>query len=288
MFRKGVLMMVLSSVLFSIMSALVKGLPEVPAYVMVAVRFAVGGLAMLAIFLVGLSQMCWKNRFWIVARGVSGGLAVTLFFWCIQNVGLAKAVLYSYTYVIFGALIAVPVLKERITVSQWLAIIVAMTGIALLSGLERFAIERGDFMGLMCGLLSGFAVVCITKCRSTDSSANILWSQCLFGLLIVAWPAAHVWVWPTLFQWGMLLVIAFFATAGQLVMTYAYKYTGATYGSLLSLLSPILGALIGVLYFKERPSATFFVGAALILLACCYLSFNPVSRAVEETGDMEE
>ncbi len=288
MFRKGVLMMLLSSLLFSIMAALVRGLPEVNSYVMAVVRFVIGSAAVLALCLFGIRDLRWRNWRWIVARGVSGGVAVVLFFWCIQHIGLAKSVLFSYTYVIFAALFAVPLLKERTRAVHWIAIAVAMSGIALLCGVQNLTIQPGDLAALACGLFSGFAVVCVTKCRSTDSSSNIFWSQCLFGLAIVALPAASSWVWPTTGQWMALVVIACFATAGQLVMTYAYKYTGATYGSLLSQLTPVLGAAIGIVYFKEHAGATFFVGAALILLSCTYLSFNPVSRAVEQAADLEE
>ena len=288
MLRKGVLMMVASSVLFSIMSALVRGLPEVSAYVMTGVRFAVGVLAVVVLCAFGFGDIRWNNWRWIVARGVSGGVAVMMYFWCIQHIGLAKATLFSYTYVIFAALFAVPILGERISLVQWGCIAVAMAGIGLLCDVHRLTIQWGDMVAVGCGLLSGFAIVCVTKCRSTDSSANIFWSQCLFGLAIVAWPAAGAWVPPTGAQWAMLLVIALFATVGQLFMTYAYKFTGATHGSLLSQLSPVLGTVIGYLYFKEPLGPTFFIGAALILLSCCYLSFNPVSRAVEAAADLEE
>ena len=60
---------------------------------------------------------------------------------------------------------------------HWACIAVAMTGIALLCDVQRFCIHLGDLVALGCGLLSGFAIVCVTKCRSTDSSANIFWSE---------------------------------------------------------------------------------------------------------------
>ena len=288
MFRKGVLMMVASSLLFSVMSALVRGMPQVNSYTMAVVRFGVGVVSVATLCAVGLGDIRWNNWRWIVARGVSGGIAVVMFFWCIQHIGLAKATLFSYTYVIFAALFAVPILGERIKPVHWACIAVAMTGIALLCDVQRLTIQTGDLVAVGCGLLSGFAIVCVTKCRSTDSSANIFWSQCLFGLAVVAWPAARAWTYPTAAQWAMLLAIALFATAGQLLMTHAYKFTGATHGSLLSQLSPILGTAIGYFCFKEPLGPTFFAGAALILLSCCYLSFNPVSRAVEEAADLEE
>ncbi|MBM4084244.1 MAG: DMT family transporter [Planctomycetes bacterium] len=287
MFRKGVLIMLVSSFFFAAMAAMVRGLPEVSSYTMATIRFLVGGLVMLAVFAVGLREMRWINWPWIVARGVSGGFAVVLFYWSIQNVGLAKGTLYSYTYSIFASLFAGPILHERIRPRHWAAIAVAMIGIALVVGVQRLTLERGDLAALACGVFSGFAVVCLTKSRRTDTSTNIFWSQCLFGLVIVAWPAATTWLWPTAGQWVFLVIIALLATAGQLTMTYAYKFTGASFGSLLSLVTPVLSSLVGILHFRERPTAGFFVGGLLILVACAYLSFNPVSQAVEETADAE-
>ena len=106
------------------------------------------------------------------------------------------------------------------------------------------------------------------------------------GLLLVAWPACHRWVAPTAAQWCALASIGLLATAGQLAMTYAYKYTGAAYGSLLSLLTPVMSAAIGVTYFGEAPGTGFYVGSLLVLVACAYLSFDPVRRpqAAIETG----
>ena len=287
MFPRGVLVMLLAAVIFAVMSAMARGLPGLSCYAITGVRFVVGGLAMMAVFSLGIREMRWTNWPWIIARGISGGMAVMMYFWAISHVGLSKAVLYNCTSVIFSALFAVPFLREHITARHWATVAVALAGIALVTGVQDLSVSMTDLTALSCGLFSGFAYVCITKCRKTDSSTNIFWSQCLFGLAIVGWPAFRTWGAPSAVQWMMLLGIALFATAGQLAMTYAYKFTGAAYGSLLGLLTPVIGTAIGILYFKESPSAGFFVGAALILVACGYLSFNPVSRAVREVSDAE-
>jgi drug/metabolite transporter (DMT)-like permease len=281
-------MMLLSSVLFSVMSAMVRELTEVDAYTIVLMRFVVGGLVVGGLFVSGLQKMRWTNWPWITARGVSGGLACVLFYWSIQHLGLAKAVLLNYTYVIFAAIFAVPILGERIRLPHWAAMGVAAVGIALLCGVQQVAVGRGDVLALAAGVVGGFAVVSLTRCRETDSSSNIFWSQCLFGIAIAAWPAGRSWTWPTPGQWVMLIIISLLAAAGQLTMTYAYKFTGAAYGSLLSLLTPVLSAVIGILYFQEHQTASFFAGAFLVLLACGYLSLHPVTRAVRRTAEAEK
>jgi drug/metabolite transporter (DMT)-like permease len=211
-------------------------------------------------------------------------VACLLYFWAIQNLGLAKASLLSYTYVVFGALFAVPMLGEPVQPRHWAAIGTAFAGIVLLTGVTDLSVTLGDLAGLASGLLSGLAVVCVTRCRATDSSANIFWSQSWFGLLIVAWPTSLRWQAPTPGQWAMLVAIGLFAAGGQLLMTYAYKFTGATNGSLYALLTPVLSTLLGVVCFGERLGVSAVAGAALILGACAWLSFNPVADGKHTAG----
>lgn len=271
-------MMLLSSVLFTAMAVGVRGLSSVNSYTVIMARFLVGAVAVGVMFVCGLGRMRWNNWPWIVARGVSGGLAVAAHFWAIQHIGLSKGVLLLYTSVVFAALFAVPLLGEQIRATHWGAIAAAMLGVVLLCGTRRLAIEPGDLIGLASGILSGFAYVTVTKCRETDTPSNIFWSQCLFGVAIVAWPTAVHWEPPTPREWLMLLTIGAVAMCGQLAMTYAYKYTGAAYGSLLGLFTPVASALIGVLYFREPLSAGFLVGGALVLVSSLYLSLHPIQR----------
>jgi drug/metabolite transporter (DMT)-like permease len=275
---RGTLMMLLSAVFFALMGALVRGLPEVSPFTTVMGRFVGGMLVCLGLFVVGLDRPRWVNWPWLVARGAIGGAAVVLFYWSIPACGLAKATMLSYTYVVFAALLAVPILHERLRPAHWLAVAVAAAGAVLICGLGGAGFRLADLVPLLAGFLSGFAVICITRCRETDTSINIFWSQSAFGAAIAAWPMATRWVPLTPFQFAMVAAIALAAAAGQLAMTYAYKHTGATQGSLLSLLTPVLTGLIGVLYFREPGTAGFIAGAGLILVSCVYFVLSPAER----------
>jgi len=258
--------MLLSSLFFSLMSAMVRGLSEVNSYTTVAMRFIVGGLVAGALFSSGIQKLRWINWPWIVLRGVSGGIACILFYWGIQHVGLSKGVLLGYTYVIFASIFSVFILREQIKLPHWIAIATALVGAGLICGVTNLSMGSGEMVALLGGVIAGFAVVCVTKCRENDSSTNIFFSQCIFGLVIVFWPVTSHWAMPTTGQWHTLVLIGVLAAGGQLSMTYAYKYTGATQGSLLGLLTPILGTLIGVAYFREALGIGFLLGATGIAL----------------------
>ena len=153
----------------------------------------------------------------------------------------------------------------------------------LICGLENLTFSRADGIALS-GFCSGIAVICVTRSRATDTSTNIFWSQSLFGMAITAWPLAKHWELPLGTDWLWLVAIGLVAAAGQLTMTYAYKHTGASQGSLLSLTAPVMSALIGILYFHEPYSAWYVAGSTLIIGACVYMALNPVEQAAQRAA----
>lgn len=279
--------MLASAVIFSLMAAMVRGVASVNPLIMVAARFAIGILVCLAIFATGRDRPRWTAWPWLLGRGVIGGIAVILLYWSIQNVGLAKAQMLSYTYVVFAAIMAVPVLGERLRPLQWAAVLAAMLGAVILCGVQSLTFRPADWIALLSGFLSGVAVICVARCRATDTSTNIFWSQAVFGLAIVAIPATRAWVMPTPTEWLWLLLIGVFASAGQLSMTYAYKHTGASQGSLISLIAPVMSATIGVLYFHEPYTGEFLIGSALIIGSCIYMALNPVAVAAKPVAECD-
>lgn len=281
--QRGIVFMLLSALIFALMSALVRGLAVNP-YTMVMVRFVTGMLVCVGIFATGRDRPRWTSWPWLLGRGIIGGIAVILLYWAIQHVGLGKAMMISYTYVALSAALAVPVLGERLKPLQWGAVALAMVGVALLCDLRGMRFNPLDAVALLSAFCSAIAVICVTRCRATDTSTNIFWSQSVFGALIVAWPTVSHWQAPTLPQWPWLLAIGLTAAAGQLTMTYAYKHTGASQGSLLSLITPVISAVIGVLYFREQFTGSFLLGSALILVACAYMALNPVEQKPRAVG----
>jgi len=286
--HRGIIFMLLSALIFALMAALVRGVSVNP-YTMVMTRFLIGTVVCLGIFATGRDRPRWTSWGWLLGRGIIGGIAVILLYWSIQHVGLGKAQMLSYTYVVLSAVLAVPVLGERLRPLQWGAVLVAMAGVVLLCDLQNLTFRPMDAIALLSALCSAIAVICVTRCRATDTSTNIFWSQSLFGAAIAAWPTVTNWQAPTVVQWPWLLAIGLTASAGQLTMTYAYKHTGASQGSLLSLISPVVSAVIGVLYFREHFSGGFMIGSAMILAACAYMAVNPVAmaRPVAETTDAQ-
>ena len=78
---------------------------------------------------VAVSTKLWQGHLW---RGLSGSLALMLFFYCITVLPLATAVTLNYTSPLFLALLTTWVLKERLHIPLALTIALGFVGIVLL------------------------------------------------------------------------------------------------------------------------------------------------------------
>lgn len=282
----GMLVMAASSVLFSAMSLLVPLAGGVSTFVIAAARFVTGSAVILGLALFGVFRLNAEHRWLLIVRGVAGAVSVYFFYRGIMKLGLGKGTILNYSYPVFAALFAPLLLKERLTADVLAAVAVAFAGIWLVVapahapsggiGLPAIVSSVGveDLLALLGGVLAGVAVVTIRKLRETNTAYIIYLAQCVFGLLVVGWPAVTGSLVFSASLWLILLGIGILATVAQLSMTWAYRHVPATEGSILAFLVPVLNVILGAIAFGERMHPTTVAGSALVLLSCAYVAFR--------------
>jgi drug/metabolite transporter (DMT)-like permease len=78
----------------------------------------------------------------------------------------------------------------------------------------------------------------------------------------------------------VLLGVLLFSILGQLGVTYAYRYTMAVEGGVLSMFGAVVGSALGIGVLGETATPNFLAGAALVVLGGIYLT----ARGSEERG----
>ncbi len=267
--------MVSSSILFSFMAVFVRYANShysLSGWKTSEMRFAVCILVILGLSLSRKYPLKFVNYSWLASRGIFGGVAVCIFFYAINKIGMAKATVLTFTYPLWAAMLSPLVFRKPVSTGLWIAIIAASIGLYLIvippEGIV--SISAMDLLALFAGLLSGWAILSIKKLHETDSSRAILFSQCLFGLMFAIVPSyGEGYSFPP-GAWGMLILIGIVAAVAQLQMTHAYKFVGAAEGSLISILNPVLNVFLGVIFFKETLTLRMFIGCAIVFACCIY------------------
>ena len=106
---------------------------------------------------VSLVTHCWRTHLW---RGLSGSIALGLFFYCITVLPLATAVTLNYTAPLFLTLLTMLVFKDRLQLPLTIAIALGFCGVVLLlhPTMQREQLLSG-LLGLASGFLAGIAYI---------------------------------------------------------------------------------------------------------------------------------
>lgn len=263
-----------SSVAFCLMASLVRHASNIDSFKVASFRFVIGLALLGTMALFGKIKLTFVHGPLLFLRGLTGGIAVFLFFLSISKLGIGKGTTISYSYPIFAAIFGGIFLKEKIGGLKCVCIATALVGICLLSfdgnATSSFlpSVGRFELLAVLGAVFSGIAVVLVKKLHDTDSTYAIFFAQCAIGLWLVIIPANVVGVSIGYSGGVILLSIGIVAATGQLLMTEAYRHVTVATGSLLGMLVPVLSSFVGILFFHEHLSSHRLLSSAIVILSC--------------------
>jgi len=209
----------------------------------------------------------WKMHLW---RGLSGFVALMLFFYAIGALPLATAVTLNYTSPLFLALLTTLVLRERPHLPLVLAILLGFAGVVLLlqPTLHQAQLVAG-LMGLASGFLAGIAYLNV---KQLGQMGEPEWRIVFYFTLLStagggAWMAVHTFHPVSMESFFLLLGLGTTATLAQLAMTRAYREGATLVVASLAYSTVVFASLWGIVLWGEVLSAASWLGIAIIMIS---------------------
>jgi len=207
----------------------------------------------------------WGGHLW---RGISGSIALMLFFYCITVLPLATAVTLNYTSPLFLTVLTMLVFKERFHAPLAFAIALGFAGMVLLL---QPTLERDQIIPGLLGLISGFfAGIAMLNVRQLGLRGEPEWRVVFYFSLIASLISGVAMLLDTIHPVSttsllILIGLGSSGTLAQLAMTRAYR-TGKTQvvGS-LSYSTVVFSSLFGMMLWGEALPLTGWMGMALII-----------------------
>jgi drug/metabolite transporter (DMT)-like permease len=261
--------MLVAGLMFGCMGVFVKlGAPYFSNIEMVFYRSFFGLLIITAIMKtrrVSMVTRHWRAHLW---RGISGTLALVLFFYCITMLPLATAVTLNYTSPLFLTVLTMVVYKEKFNPPMTVAIGIGFCGVVLLlhPTIQRDQLLTG-LLGLISGFLAGIAYINVKQLGILGEPV----ARTVFYFTLIATVSTGVWmlfntVHPvTLRGFGILLGMGSTATFAQLAMTHAYRTGNTLVVGSLAYSTIVFASLFGMLIWKEVLPMDSWLGMALII-----------------------
>lgn len=270
--------MIFSSLGFCIVQALVKYLDtSVSSWTKAFYRSFFGIIFLLIWMLYKRKKFVFNNKPILFVRGFAGGLSLAFSFWCIDTYDLAHATFYLYTFPIFAPIFSALFFKENFKLAYIIPLITAFAGIVLNSSINEFSFSHKDIIGLLSGITAGIAISTLKTLRKTNDAEIIYFSftfisifVCILGIIFqkeqyFLFPVTTVFSFTQAFV--LLLLIGFFATISQVLMTTSYKTLSTALASILSLLTMPIVTVIAIFIFKEQCHILNLIGGLLIFLS---------------------
>ncbi len=201
-------------------------------------------------------------------RSISGIGSFLCYFLAIKQMNLIDATVLTYTAPFYTPIFWMIFTKEKkMEKGIWWTIILGFIGIALILKPTQKILKAGSVIGISAGILGSIALVSIRLLnQKMESLIRTLFYYFFISTLCTAPFAVLNWLYPTTYQWLLLISIGILMAFGQLLLTTAYMHGTASFLSPISYSMIIFTGLISWLFFKQIPSYLSFVGTVLIVI----------------------
>lgn len=267
----GSLWMLVAAVLFACMGVFVKLGADFFSHVELVFYRSVIGLLLVYLIMrsrhISAATHHWRNHLW---RGLSGTVALILFFYCITELPLATAITLNYTAPLFLTLLTTLVFKDKFHLPLTLSIGLGFVGVVLLlhPTLQQNQLLTG-LLGLISGFLAGVAYLNVKQLGMLGEPVT----RTVFYFSLIATLGSGTWMLfgtlhaVTLKSLPILLGLGGTATLAQLAMTRAYRVGKTLVVGSLAYSTVVFASLWGILLWQEILSLTSWLGIALIILS---------------------
>lgn len=286
LFVKGVIIMMIAGLVLSTGGPIIRNIDDASGFQIVFWRSVSQSIFVILFLFVRNGRNTYRA---IIDIGLPGlvaslflGLAFFGFVFSITNTTVANTMFLISTVPFFTAILAWPMLKEKVKSVTWLAILVALVGVLIMVSQALTAGRLlGNLMGIFCAASTALYVICIRWGAVGGRQIDMIPVVCIAGLvaaliaLIVE--GGEVWVSTNDLTW-CLIAGACQNGPGFMLYTLAARYVPAAELSMLGLVEVIIGPIWVWLLFSEIPAFYTVVGGSFVLSAVVGLSFWTMSR----------
>lgn len=207
-----------------------------------------------------------------------------------QTVGLkytsaANSGFLTSLYIVLVPFVATLVYGTRTGKREWMAVGLALCGIALLTlDPAHLDLNRGDLYTVAASTVFAFQLVLVNHYSKADSFLWMAWLQISVtavvawtGLLIGLEPGAH-YSWTPRFLTALAITVVCATLAAFLLQSWGQRHTTPTRAALVMATEPVFAGLTSFFYLGEQFGLRALSGAGLILAAVVLAELKPSSH----------
>jgi drug/metabolite transporter (DMT)-like permease len=275
---RGMLWMVASGVLFTLLNTILKSLSQdLEPWLVGFLRYALGAAVMLVpVLRLGGAALWPKEPGLQFLRGLMHAIGIMFWFAAVPLVTISELTAIGFSGPIFICLGAVLFLKERMTGARWAAVLIGFAGVLLVvapAGEDGWpSVHKGTLLMLVSTpIFAGSFLVAKVLTRQERSETMVLWQHLWTAVLLVPVAIAY-WMPVAAWQWGLLLLCAVLGTAGHYCATQSFRVVDISAVQSVKFLELVWASLLGLVVFGVLPTFATLAGGGVILASTLWLA----------------
>jgi drug/metabolite transporter (DMT)-like permease len=272
----GILLMTLGMLSLSINDIIYKNLTmNFPVWEAVFFRAFSGSI--ISLYLVyhsGINSIKTKKPVRHFVRAFSAVGCVVLYIFGIKYLLLSENIAIAHSAPIIAALLAVPILGEKIGMHRMLAITIGFVGVLVIikPGTDLFQLK--SLLPIGSALFMASVYLTTRSLMNTESSTSIVfyYSFALLFTSLIFFPSDFVI--PDIFNLILALSLGIMGSMGHFFMSQAARHADVAVTSPFEYSSFIFVGLMGYFFFYEIPSNSVILGGILIIISGVYVAYR--------------
>jgi drug/metabolite transporter (DMT)-like permease len=252
-------------------------LTRVPTLDFLAVRFAIASVTLVLLAPRALGRLTAESRKHAAVLGCLYGVAQIL-----QTSGLAKTPasvsgFITGMYVVATPIFAALILRSRIGRSTWLAVLLAMAGLGVLT-LNGFSIGYGEGLIFVAAMVYALHIVGLGAWSQPGQAIgmSIVQLMVITAICFVCTAPDGIVLPSRLGDWVSVVYMAVFAAAAAMLgQTWAQAHLPPARAAIIMSMEPVFAALFAVLLGGESATIRMIFGGLMVLAAMLIVELVP-------------
>ena len=200
-------------------------------------------------------------------RCLSGLIALVAIFIALRNLPLATVVSITFAAPIFTTIFSIFLLKEKVGLYRWLAVLVGFVGIIVITEPGFSSLNFYYIYPIIFCLGLSYVAIAIRKLSTTEPvwliSFFFSFSIAVLGLLSLF----QGWIMPNFLDLFLLSMVGILGGFANLWLSQSYKYSEVSLVTPLKYLALVFAIIFGYFIWSEVPTLKTLMGALLVILS---------------------
>lgn len=268
-----VLLLLLATVSWGLTFPLINlSLQLISPVIFLFIRFLVSSLIMLP--MVGIKKLKTRGG---ETEGFVAGLLLFIGYY-FQTVGLkyttpADSGIITGLYVVLVPILSYVYLKSKVSIVDWIAVLLAMFGLAILSGgvSGSSSVEFGNVLTIICAVGYAIQIAYVSKHSSRIDSMKFTFYQMLtvtiLSLITIPTFSIYYDLYSPLVLFTIVFTAIFAGIMGYFIMNRALIYVKPEKAGVVLVTEPIFAAIFSYFLVNDRIGTYTIIGGSIMVLA---------------------